>query len=629
MLRTLTVSIAVAAVFPPAVRGSDRTAEKPQAIGVPVRAVTFGNTHPVLGPAPWGGEAFYTSYYSTTGAELIACDAKTGRRQAMKLPAHGGYGMCLGKDGAIYVGGIDPGDLFRFDPATGKLRNCGGSSFGIQYLWDLAVAPDGQVYGAGYPGARLLGYDPAAGRAIDHGSMAPGEQYVRSVCTDRKGRAWCGIGTRARLVVFDPKSGEKRQILPEKFQDQSMIIRVLAAGRFVCAKVLFGGATLLFDAEEAVLVRELAPPQGETSWTPVAVDGGCFYLATDQSDLYRLDAESGKVDRVAAGVSPSVIVQGRDAHGISDEQYFVYDLREGRELHRVRLLDHGPGMAIFALAAGPDGKIYGSTYINQRLFRYDPATGVLEDMGKAVRRGGQIDSMCAGRNGRLYFGSYTNAVSSVYAPGRPWHLGTAAEDNPREIGPLGSGQYRTTCQVAGPDGKVYVGSVPDYRSAPVGALTAVDPNSGERRVMTDLVPGGSVFAVAADDRFVYGAGGGRFFVFDPKAQKKIWETELPAQALAAAPDGKIVGAAGDRLFRFDPAARSVARGPALPCGALASLTVTVAGRLYAINERAIVAVHADSLDATILAREGGRFLAADRQGSLYFARGETLHRFRP
>jgi outer membrane protein assembly factor BamB len=286
-------------------------------------------------------------------------------------------------------------------------------------------------------------------------------------------------------------------------------------------------------------------------------------------------------------------------------------------------------MAIFALAAGPDGKIYGSTYINQRLFRYDPATGVLEDMGKAVRRGGQIDSMCAGRDGQLYFGSYTNAVFSAYSPSRPWHLGTAVDDNPREIGPLGHGQYRTTCQVAGPDGKVYVGSVPDYRSAPVGALTAVDPKSGERRVMADLVPGGSVRAVAADDRFVYGAGGGRFFVFDPKAQRKIWETELPVQALVVAPDRKIVGATGDRLFRFDPVARSLARGPALACGALASLTVTVAGRLYGINERTIVAVHAGSLEAAILAREGGRFLAADRKASLYFARDETLYRFRP
>jgi hypothetical protein len=38
MLRILTVFATVAAMFQPAVRGSDRTAEKPQAIGVPVRA---------------------------------------------------------------------------------------------------------------------------------------------------------------------------------------------------------------------------------------------------------------------------------------------------------------------------------------------------------------------------------------------------------------------------------------------------------------------------------------------------------------------------------------------------------------------------------------------------------------
>ena len=71
---------------------------------------------------------FYISYYSTTGCELIGYHAATKQRVATKLGSSGGYGCCVGTDGALYVGGIEPGNLYRYDPATKEVENLGGAT---------------------------------------------------------------------------------------------------------------------------------------------------------------------------------------------------------------------------------------------------------------------------------------------------------------------------------------------------------------------------------------------------------------------------------------------------------------------------------------------------------------------
>ena len=171
-------------------------------LGVPVTAVTYGNSHAVLAPGPNGqGDMFYTSYYVSTGCELVGCDFRDGRTGRTKLPSQVGYVLALGLDGSIYVGGVNPGDLYRYDPKTDALATINVKQFGVDYIWDLAVGPDGAVYcAAGYPKTKLIAFTPASGEVRDLGELAPPEQYLRSVCVDRFGRVWCGIGTHARLM---------------------------------------------------------------------------------------------------------------------------------------------------------------------------------------------------------------------------------------------------------------------------------------------------------------------------------------------------------------------------------------------------------------------------------------------
>ena len=95
-----------------------RTAEL---VGVPIKAVNYANSHGVLARSPEGREGmFYIGYYSTTGSELVGYHAASGEQVRISLEAHGGYGACVGPEGEVYIGAHWPGNLYRYDPATGR-----------------------------------------------------------------------------------------------------------------------------------------------------------------------------------------------------------------------------------------------------------------------------------------------------------------------------------------------------------------------------------------------------------------------------------------------------------------------------------------------------------------------------
>jgi hypothetical protein len=180
----------------------------------------------------------------------------------------------------------------------------------------------------------------------------------------------------------------------------------------------------------------------------------------------------------------------------------------------------------------------------------------------------------------------------------------------------------------GPDDNIYVGSIPSYNSAPKGALSRWNPRTGEHKSWLDLAPGGAVDRIAADDKYVYCAGGGRFFVWDPKAETKRLEEQCAVLSLVAAPGGKIVGNRGDQMFVFDPALLKMVKTFASPIGRMDYMTVAPNGKVYGINGSAIGEIDPATWSAAKIAQEGGQFLAADGDSNLYFARGPQLYRLK-
>ena len=99
-------ALALAATTLIAAEGEMRKAE---VIGIPIKAVVYGNSHGVLAKSPRGQPGmFYIPYYSMTGSALVGCHPATKELVTAKLGSSGGYGCCVGSDGALYVGGVEP-----------------------------------------------------------------------------------------------------------------------------------------------------------------------------------------------------------------------------------------------------------------------------------------------------------------------------------------------------------------------------------------------------------------------------------------------------------------------------------------------------------------------------------------
>lgn len=603
-------------------------------LGVPVTAVTYSNSHAVLAPGPGGeGRMFYTSYFVSTGGELVGCDFRDGRVLRKKLASQGGYGVATGIDGSIYVGGVNPGDLYRYDPKTDAMTTIDVKQFGVDYIWDLAVAPGGIVYcAAGFPKTKLVAFDPHSGDLRDLGALAPSEQYLRALCVDHLGRVWCGIGMHAHLVVYNPADDSRRDVLPQQYAASSCVYRLEACGRYVVAHVSFDNVLLVFDAERQEVIRTIPGLEGDEAWNIARNTGDESLYITSWPSLrtFRYDIETGDRSPVEAPLgSIKAVEQGRWFHAVEDQEYVTYDLQEKREVFRKRLAEGGDGMAIFALAGGPDGNVYGGTYINMHLFRCDAASGALHDLGKFSRWSGQVDSMSLGRDGRIYLGAYIHAVISVYDPALSWRPGREPDSNPRELGPLGKGQYRTQANTFGPGGCLYVGSVPAYNSAPTGAFSICDPRTGTREVRTDFVPGGAVHALASDTQCVYGAGGGEFFAYDPAANAKRYSLARPVTAMAMLRDGQVAISGGGMLFVYDREHNAISAEANNPAGDFSHMCSGANGTAYGVNDGHVTRIAADGISAEILADSGGKYIATDGAGRVYFARGPHLFRCTP
>lgn len=602
-------------------------------IGIPIKAVVYGNSHGVLAPSPEGRDGmFYIAYYSSTGGALIGYQPDTEGLVNAKLPSSGGYGCAVGTDGALYIGGIMPGNLYRYDPGTGELDSLGGSELGVQYIWATAASPDGKVYCACYPTCSVLEYDIEAQTLRDLGKANDSEKYVRSICVDHRGKVWAGVGNRAHLVIFEPEGGGHHDVLPGEYAHNSTVYDLAASGKYVLASILYDGKLLVFDAETEELVRVVGRPEDSLSWMNAhgAPPGEAYLYSTPNGDLYHYDIAAGSLTLLASNLGQcEQVVDGRFVHGIDDQEYFLYDLEEKKELCRRTLAEAVDGMRIQTLTGALDGNIYGSTYINQHMFRYSPETGELADLGKVIRLGGQVDSIHAGQDGKVYMGSYVHATLSIYDPSRPWNPSRDRDGNPRELGMVGHGQYRTQAIVLGPDGSIWVGSIPSYNSAPTGALSRWDPETGEHESWLDLVPGGGVYRIAAGERYLYCAGGGRFFVWDPQTESKVYEEERAAYSLVVTAASEVLGNAGDEMFVFGPDGMRVSDTFPAPIGRMDCMALGPDGHVYGINSDGIAEIGPEARTARRISSEGGHLIAADLQGRIYFARGAALYRLEP
>jgi len=141
---------------------------------------------------------------------------------------------------------------------------------------------------------------------------------------------------------------------------------------------------------------------------------------------------------------------------------------------------------LFGLGMGPDGCIYGGAYQSTHLFRYDPKTDKVTDLGDHNPGwSGETYSFCQ-RGQELVCASYTNGAVVLYDPARPWECDNVKQINPRFAGCFGQYTYRPLACTAASDGKVW-GVGPAGWGSTGGGVSWVDPQtakSGSTRLGT-------------------------------------------------------------------------------------------------------------------------------------------------
>lgn len=276
-------------------------------------------------------------------------------------------------DGAI-LGATRPyGELFRFDPATGK-REVLGSHRDLS-AYGMRVA-GGSVYLSGYPNVPLWRYDPArpytaykdtpttkAPPVTDAASNprqllvagpTTGAHYGRFVVADSKGRIHVGAhAERNRVggafVTYEPATGTWAGIGVPKFADYDCegLATTLDRRFVVYSSRAVGAATeaklFVYDAEAGSFVREFVPFPGlKTTGLLATGRPGQIVGAARKGAmtlLYAVDVASERVlwSREAPGVPPD---------GVYAANPFVY---------------------------GPDHFLY--TFLGFNLTRLNPITG--------------------------------------------------------------------------------------------------------------------------------------------------------------------------------------------------------------------------------------------------------------
>jgi len=469
---------------------------------------------------------------------LVAVDPDSGEIRQFNGPLPGemgSWGFAIDHENRIYLGTYYHAHLLRFDPKTEKWEDLGRPAGETEsFICALTTAPDGKIWGGTFPSATLFSFDPKTGETKNYGRMDELQFYCYPTA-GRDGLIYCAIRfEKADIVVFDPAQETKRSLLPFEERRPGWLSLTRGEDGKVYAKLPSGRWFRIEKGRDLVEVQESKIPFPKRGLP----DGRQFVVA--------------------------------DPHLLKIEDPLTKEVKE------ILLRHEASGAFIFTVGLGPDGRIYGSSMLPLRLFVYDPKDHSLTNLGKASQATGQVYSM-GSLEGKLYLCSYPGARLSIFDPKRPIQFGTMEDHNPRDLGPAGEGQDRPRTMIAGPHGKIYIGSYPDY-GLHGGAIIVYDPEGSERRVYRHIVSHQSISSMAYLEPFdliaggssVRGGGGTRaiekeakLILWDPKEEKKVFEIVPVSEAktvlsLAATPDGLVYGITdNEKVFIFDPLLREV------------------------------------------------------------------------
>ncbi len=519
-----------------------------------------------------GRPALFASFYSADAKgppALARVDVETHRSACFRQPeGRGAWQLNQLTDGTLWFGMNGPGQLACFDLRTDTFLPVDRyrPTRPTTHLNAVVEGPDGRLYMPANPSGAVVAHDRAKG-AYQEYPVLPDRGDLYDACLTESGAIGVVNGLQHDTYTLDVEDGSVRKTTAPAlagrsnayshfFRHDDAFLLLLDNGRDTVEICRYSALDLAFMGS---VVLEVPHAGGrDLSRDP----NGGLYLSVDGGWLFAVDLAAGtcevahRIDGVPSRVPAYYFLDDRHILVTSTTQYYgIYDV-ESDKLDLRRFAADNPPVDVFSVLEHSSGDVFCSPALGLGLTRVEPEAGQTEVLGLAHDGSGEIYGSAEAEDGKVYSVSYTHAVLTVYDPDQPWQPGRSADANPRNLGPLGNGQYRpVTGIVPGRGGVLCVGTMPEY-GARGGALTIVDPRNDTWRVFRHLVPDHSVLGLAAGPNHVYvgtsviadgfippAEGDASLVIFDPDC-----ETVIHSRRIAGARSVVCMGCGAKRLF---------------------------------------------------------------------------------
>jgi len=431
----------------------------------------------------------------------------------------GGWAVAV-SGGKVYVGTYPVPDLYSFDIATGQVAHL--HSFGAVggFVWSLAAAPDGTLYAGTSPDGRVWEYVPGTGAVRRFGVLAPGEHHVRAVAADDR-YVYAGLLEKQLLMRIDRVSGDIVQLATA---GAAFGVVTLNGDRVVAA----AGAELIDVRKDGTDLRRVRVGSGLLDALTPAGDGSVYAASRPDGTVYRYRTGDTALTRVIA--PPSYADETRLLHVSGPDTLLAF--AGSGALWR---LDARAGTAEFTdlIDAGmPVGA--------------DRTQSMLLIPGRAVYRGGHfgldVRDLRTGEQRRIRVtGEPKDMVrhgNKIYAAMYPTGEIISVDvrtDEVRGVGHLGHDQKRPWDIAYDPRSDKLLVATSSLSASIPGALSVVDPRTGEAEVYQNVIPGQNLMSLSLDEEkgVVYLAGDvfgtsaptASVAAFDLRTRTVLWQAD--------------------------------------------------------------------------------------------------------
>jgi hypothetical protein len=613
------------------------------------------------------GAPVWVSVAAGYPAMLGEVNAATGEvlDTARVVGAHAIYGYARAQNGVVYLGAAPNAQLYSYVPGSGQVQNLGSPNKAATVIWCLAYdqATD-TVYGGLGKDAELFSYSPATKKFTLYGSMAQGHAFVRSVVV-YGGIVYVGLGGQAGLVAFNPTTQSTAELLPQSMQSSESVNALQAVRAHLFIHLTNGNEVVMSLPSHKILatLTNVAGPgvTPQTDGTNVAYlsQGSLFEysLRTNKSTEISANLPTYQAQYLASTSSDALaLIQvgttelpGWSVAGMVSKGTYWLDNPDRGYLASGPVAVNASVGTIESAWASQTGDVYASSYLSGSTMILDPSTNQT-----TIESGpGQAESI-ADYGQSVLFGVYPGANLWVYDPTKPWNWGPYASgaENPSLLATIGQSQDRPMSMVTGPDGTLYVGTVPVAGSLG-GALSTVTP-TGSVHTYRNIIPNQSPISLVFTGGMVVGSttvSGGvgatpaastaELFVWNPATQKVVSTLSpfpgTPAIAgLVLGPNGLVYGLTNTEIFAYSPATNTIVNSQALPYttgtgygsfdwGATTSLVFGPDGNLYGAADGRAFEANPASLAVTTLVTSGVHRVMAATNGQMYAIANSGTH----